>query len=210
MTHVPASPPVVIGIAGGSGSGKTTVAHRIVERLGADALALLSHDSYYRDLRLLPRTDRDQVNFDHPEALETSRLVEDLRRLRSGLAADIPTYDFTTHSRTAEVRRVDPRPVVLLEGILIFADAALLRELDVKIFVDADADVRLLRRLRRDVAERGRTVESVLDQYEATVRPMHIEFVEPSKRHADLILPQGGHNGVALDFLLSRIGDLVG
>jgi uridine kinase len=193
------SHPVVIAVCGGSGSGKTTVASKLVGRVGEDSLAVVSHDSYYRNLAELPRTERDRVNFDHPDALETSRLVADLAALKSGNPIEIPNYDFTTHSRRRETRRVEPRRVVLV------ADRALRELFDVRIFVDTDPDVRLIRRLRRDVAERGRSVESVLEQYEATVRPMHLEFVEPSKHWADLIIPGGGLNGVAIDFLLSRI-----
>jgi uridine kinase len=197
--------PVVIAVGGGSGSGKTTVTLQILERIGPQAVAVISHDFYYRDLEQLPRVNRDRLNFDHPDALESSRLIEDLRRLRAGHMIQAPIYDYTTHSRKIETQPIEPRKVILVEGILIYVEKALRELFDVKIFVDADSDVRLMRRLRRDVAERGRSVESVLEQYETTVRPMHLEFVEPSKRWADLIIPGGGMNDVALEFLVARI-----
>ncbi len=202
-------PPVVIGIAGGTGSGKTTVATVILERVGAANIAFLPHDAYYRNLEDLPRAQRDLVNFDHPDSLETALLIDHLRGLRSWQPVDIPIYDFTIHARTSQTRRVEPRPVVLVEGILIFAEVELRQLFDVKIFVDTPPDVRFIRRLQRDIAERGRTVESVIHQYETTVRPMHLEFVEPSKRHADVIIPEGGLNLVAMDMVVARIQDLL-
>jgi uridine kinase len=202
--------PVVIGIAGGTGSGKTTVAQVILRRSGAGRLALLPHDAYYRDLQNLPPAQRTLVNFDHPESLETTLMVEHLRRLRQSEAVEIPVYDFTTHTRTPRTERVEPQPVILVEGILIFAEPALLPLFDVKIFVDTAPDIRFIRRLQRDMLERGRTVESVIRQYETTVRPMHLEFVEPSKRHADVIIPEGGLNTVAMDMVVARIESLLG
>lgn len=200
---------IVIGVAGGTGSGKTTVANQILERVGAQHIAYIPHDAYYRDLSHLPPHLRAQINFDHPDALETELLVEHLRRLRSGQAVEIPVYDFTTHTRTAQTRRVGPAPVILVEGILIFAERELREQFDVKLYVDTDADIRFIRRLERDIIERGRTRESVIQQYLATVRPMHLEFVEPSKRYADVIIPEGGFNEVAMDMVVARIKGLL-
>jgi len=202
-------PPVIIGIAGGTGSGKTTVANVILERAGAANIAFLPHDAYYKDLVQLPRFQREALNFDHPDSLETSLLVEHLRQLRSGQPVEIPVYDFTTHSRTTRTVRVEPQPIVLVEGILIFAEADLRELMDVKIFVDTAPDVRFIRRLQRDIKERGRTLESVIRQYETSVRPMHLEFVEPSKRYADVIIPEGGLNLVAMDMVVARIDTLL-
>jgi len=202
-------PPVIIGIAGGTGSGKTTVANVILERAGAANIAFLPHDAYYKDLAQLPRFQREALNFDHPDSLETSLLVEHLRRLRSGQPVEIPVYDFTTHARTTRTVRVEPQPIVLVEGILIFAEPDLRELMDVKIFVDTAPDVRFIRRLQRDIKERGRTLESVIRQYETSVRPMHLEFVEPSKRYADVIIPEGGLNLVAMDMVVARIDTLL-
>jgi uridine kinase len=202
-------PPVVIGIAGGTGSGKTTVANVILERVGADKIALLPHDAYYKDLQDLPRAQRDLVNFDHPDSLETDLLVAHIRGLREWKPVDIPIYDFTTHTRTSRTLRVEPQPVILVEGILIFHEANLCALFDVKIYVDTDPDIRFIRRLQRDILERGRTVESVIRQYQTTVRPMHLEFVEPSKRHADVIIPEGGLNTVAMDMVVARMESLL-
>ncbi len=201
--------PLVLGIAGGTGSGKTTVANVILERVGTENIALLPHDAYYKDLKDLPPVQRAQVNFDHPDSLETELLVEHVRALRAWEPVDIPVYDFTTHSRTTKTCRVEPQPVILVEGILIFAEPALRELFDVKIFVDTAPDLRFIRRLKRDILERGRTVESVIHQYETTVRPMHLEFVEPSKRHADVIIPEGGHNAAAMDMVVARIESLL-
>jgi len=205
----PQKTPVVIGIAGGTGSGKTTVANVILERVGADSIAVLPHDAYYKDLSKLPKAQRHLINFDHPDSLETELLIRQLRTLRSGKSIDIPVYDFTSHSRTAETLHIDPFPVILVEGILIFADANLRSLFDVKIFVDTPPDIRFIRRLKRDIQERARTVESVIHQYETTVRPMHLEFVEPSKRHADVIIPEGGLNTVAIDMVVARIESML-
>ncbi|HMK08004.1 MAG TPA: uridine kinase [Anaerolineales bacterium] len=201
--------PIIIGIAGGTGSGKTTVANVILERVGAERIAFLAHDAYYRDLRDLPRAQRDIINFDHPESLETDLLVRQVQTLRQGQAIEVPIYDFTTHARTNLTRRVEPQPVILVEGILVFAERALRELFDVKIFVDTDPDVRFIRRLQRDIEERGRTVASVIQQYQTTVRPMHLEFVEPSKRYADVIIPEGGLNTVAMDMVVARIRTLL-
>jgi uridine kinase len=202
-------PPVIIGIAGGTGSGKTTVANVILERAGAAHIGFVPHDAYYKDLKDLPRFQRDTLNFDHPDSLETSLLVEHLRRLRAWEPVEIPVYDFTIHARTSHTQRVEPQPIVLVEGILIFAEHELRQLFDVKIFVDTAPDVRFIRRLQRDVKDRGRTVESVIRQYETSVRPMHLEFVEPSKRYADVILPEGGLNLVAMDMVVARIETLL-
>ena len=201
--------PLVIGIAGGSGSGKTTVAQEILQRVGPDRIAFLQHDSYYKDLSGLPPTQRAEVNFDHPNSLETDLLIEHIASLRAGKAVEVPIYDFSTHSRTNRTFQVQPRRVILVEGILIFTEAALRQMFDVKIFVDTDSDIRFIRRLERDLAERGRTTESVVKQYQATVRPMHMEFVEPSKRYADVIIPEGGFNAAALDMVVARINALL-
>ncbi len=202
--------PFLIGLAGGTGSGKTTVANAIAARVGEDRIAILSHDAYYRDFVDLPKDILDRQNFDHPDSLESELLVRHLKALKQGMVVETPIYDFKVHRRAPETRRVEPRKVILVDGILIFAEAELRRLFDVKIYVDTDADVRLIRRLKRDIAERGRSVESVVTQYESTVRPMHMEFVEPSKRYADLIIPEGGENTVALDFLFARLRELLG
>ncbi|NOH03199.1 MAG: uridine kinase [Chloroflexi bacterium] len=201
--------PLVIGIAGGSGSGKTTVAQEILNRVGADRIAFLQHDSYYKDLTGLPDAQRRQVNFDHPNSLETELLIQHIIMLKNYQPVQIPIYDFTADRRTGETFTVYPRNVILVEGILIFAEPELRKLFDVKIFVDTDADVRFIRRLYRDITERGRTTESVIKQYETTVRPMHLEFVEPSKRYADVIIPEGGHNTAALDMVVARIETLL-
>ncbi|MBC7228218.1 MAG: uridine kinase [Thermoflexales bacterium] len=201
--------PVIIGVAGGTGSGKTTVAMKILERVGTEHVAYIPHDAYYRDLSHLPLEERARINFDHPDSLETELLVQHLRQLKAGEAVEIPVYDFTTHTRTAQTRRVGPAPVILVEGILVFAEPALRELFDVKLYVDTDADIRLIRRLQRDVQERGRSVESVIQQYLTTVRPMHLEFVEPSKRYADVIIPEGGHNEVAIEMVAARIRGLL-
>jgi uridine kinase len=204
MSHV-----VVIGVAGGTGSGKTTVAEAIVARIGADRIAYLQHDSYYRDLSGVERARLLHHNFDHPDALESELLAEHVRQLKANRPIAVPVYDFTRHVRTGATRTVEPRGVVLVEGILIFTEALLRDLFDIKIFVDTDADLRFIRRLRRDLVERGRSVESVITQYLETVRPMHLEFAEPSKRWADLIIPEGGFNPVALDVVCARVEALL-
>jgi uridine kinase len=203
------TPPLTIGIAGGTGSGKTTVARAILDRVGADHIAVIPHDAYYKDLTDLAPTLRAQINFDHPDSLETALLIEHLQQLRKGVSIDLPVYNFKTHTRTPQTIRIDPKPVVMVEGILIFMEPVLRELLDIKIFVDTDADIRFIRRLQRDIAERGRTSESVIRQYLDTVRPMHLEFVEPSKRYADVIIPEGGLNTVAMDILVARIQALL-
>lgn len=205
-----ASPfPLVIGIAGGSGSGKTTVAQTILQRVGPDRISFLQHDSYYKDLSGLPPAQRAEVNFDHPNSLETGLLIQHIQQLKSGQAIAVPIYDFSTHSRTDRTFTVQPRSVILVEGILIFVEAPLRELFDVKIFVDTDSDIRFIRRLQRDITERGRTVDSVIKQYQATVRPMHMEFAESSKRYADVIIPEGGFNVAALDMVVAHIQSLL-
>lgn len=201
--------PLVIGIAGGSGSGKTTVAQEILQRVGPSRIAFLQHDSYYKDLSGLPPAQRAEVNFDHPNSLETELLIQHIACLRDQKPVEVPIYDFASHSRTNKTFTVQPRSVILVEGILIFTEAALREMFDVKIFVDTDSDLRFIRRLERDIAERGRTTESVIRQYQLTVRPMHLEFVEPSKRYADVIIPEGGHNTAALDMVVARVEALL-
>ncbi|GAB4532775.1 MAG: uridine kinase [Anaerolineales bacterium] len=197
--------PLVIGVAGGSGSGKTTVASVVRERVGPERIAYLPHDAYYKDLTHLPPNQRAQVNFDHPDSLENDLLIAHIETLKRGQSIHLPIYDFTTHSRTERSVLVEPHPVILVEGILIFAEPRLRTLFDVKIFVDTDPDIRFIRRLQRDISERGRTTQSVIEQYLNTVRPMHLEFVEPSKRYADVIIPEGGFNTVALDMVVARI-----
>ncbi len=201
--------PIIIGVAGGTGSGKTTVANQILARVGTKQVAYIPHDAYYQDLSHLPPEERTNVNFDHPDSLETDLLVEHLQELRAGNAIEIPIYDFTTHTRTDRTLRIDVAPVILVEGILIFVETNLRRLFDVKIYIDTDADVRFIRRLRRDIKERGRSVESVCEQYLLTVRPMHLEFVEPSKRYADVIIPEGGFNEVAIEMVAARINGML-
>jgi len=201
--------PLVIGIAGGSGSGKTTVAQGILQRVGPDRIAFLQHDSYYKDLSGLPPTQHAEVNFDHPNSLETELLIQHIASLRDGKPVEVPIYDFSTDSRTSQTFTIKPRRVIIVEGILIFTEAALRNMFDVKIFVDTDSDLRFIRRLERDISERGRMTESVMKQYMLTVRPMHLEFVEPSKRYADIIIPQGGFNTAALDMVVARIEALL-
>ena len=200
---------VVLGVAGGSGSGKTTVVDRLLDRVGRERVAVLRHDSYYQDLSHLPMADRRATNMDHPSSFDDELFLAHLRRLAGGEPVGTPRYDFASWARLPGADEVRPAPVVLVEGILLFASPEIRDQLDVKVFVDADADLRLLRRLRRDVADRGRTVESVLDQYEATVRPMHLRFVEPSRRWADVIVPRGGHNDVAVDLVAARVAELL-
>lgn len=201
--------PLVIGIAGGTGSGKTTVANVILSRVGAENIAYLPHDAYYIDLKYLPEDLKKIQNFDHPDSLETDLMVQHIQQLKQGEAVDIPVYDFSTHSRTENTKHINPQPVIIVEGILLFADQVLRDMFDVKIFVDTDPDIRFIRRLQRDIIERGRTTESVIQRYLSTVRPMHLEFVEPSKRYANVIIPEGGLNEVAMDMVTARIEALL-
>ncbi|HEX7557162.1 MAG TPA: uridine kinase [Leptolinea sp.] len=197
--------PLVIGIAGGTGSGKTTVASVILNKVGRSRIAYIPHDAYYKDLRHLSPIRRQEINFDHPDSLESELMVEHIKDLQAWKHVSLPIYDFTTHTRTTQVIEVKPSRVILVEGILIFTEASLRDMFDVKIFVDTDPDIRFIRRLQRDIAERGRTMESVVTQYLSTVRPMHLEFVEPSKRYADVIIPEGGLNIAAMDMVIARI-----
>jgi len=196
---------ILLGVSGGSGSGKTTVVEEILRGLHPRPVSVIHHDSYYVDLVHLPFEKRVEVNFDHPDALETTLLVEHLLQLRAGNPVDVPVYDFSTHTRTQRVRRVEATGVVILDGILVLADPRLRDLLDIKVFVDTDADIRFIRRLRRDIRERGRSLESVVEQYMGTVRPMHLAFVEGSRAYADIIIPEGGRNQVAIDLLVSRL-----
>lgn len=196
---------VVLGIAGGTGSGKTTVARAIVDRIGHTRVAYLEHDSYYRDLSQLDETARRQVNFDHPDAFDTPLLIEHIKQLLDGVPVKKPVYSYTESVRTEMTERVDPRPLIVVEGILVLENAALRSQMDVKIFVDTDDDIRLMRRLRRDTVHRGRSMDRVLGQYESTVRPMHLAFVMPSRRHADVVIPRGGHNRVAIQMVADAL-----
>lgn len=194
-----------IGICGGTGSGKTTIATSIVKAVGRENVVLVEQDSYYRNLADMPLDERHEANFDHPDAIDSDMLVNHLLRLKQGLHAEMPLYDFVTHTRSDEIEIIEPRPVVVIEGILIFAEPRVLDLLDLRVFVDTPDDVRLIRRLRRDINERGRTFERTLEQYERTIRPMHFEFVEPSKRHADIIIPEGSNTGITVDVLCSLV-----
>ena len=205
MVIMVAHNPLVIGIAGGSGSGKTTVAQTILQRVGPDRISFLQHDAYYKDLSGLPLAQRIEVNFDHPNSLDSELLTQHIRDLRDGRPIEVPVYDFSHHSRTTKTYTVQARGVILVEGILIFAEPTLRELFDVKIYVDTDSDLRFIRRLQRDITERGRTTEAVIKQYLNTVRPMHLEFVETSKRYADVIIPEGGFNTAALDMVVARI-----
>jgi uridine kinase len=196
---------MIIGICGGTGSGKTTVANKILQSVSANEVAFIQQDSYYRDLNQMPLDYRQQVNFDHPDAIDNDLMVEHVRALKSGRAVDLPIYDFKNHARRRETLRMEPKLITILEGILIFAEKRLLEEMDIKVFVDTPDDIRFIRRLKRDIAERGRTADSVIEQYLATVRPMHMQFVEPSKRCADVIIPEGGHNMVSIGLLSGKI-----
>jgi uridine kinase len=201
--------PVIIGIAGGTGSGKTTVAHAIYDRVGKDRIEWISHDSYYRDFEGLTPEERHHINFDHPDSLETELLARHLDVLAKGSSVEVPIYDFTTHSRKPETHRAEPRKVIIVEGILVLAEPELRKRIHIKLFVDTPPDLRFMRRLVRDIKSRGRSMESVIEQYMTTVRPMHEEFVEPSKRYADLIIPEGGENLVAIDAIIARVERLL-
>ena len=196
---------MIIGISGGTGSGKTTVANRILESVRASEVVFIQQDSYYRNIEDLPLDIREVANFDHPDALDNDLLIHHVRKLKSGEPIDLPIYDFKTNTRLSETSPLAPKPIVIVEGILIFAEPRLRELMDIKVFVDTPDDIRFIRRLRRDIAERGRTVDSVIEQYTGTVRPMHMQFVEPSKRYADVIIPEGGHNLVSIDLLSGKI-----
>lgn len=200
---------ILIGIAGGSGSGKTLVARTIVRELGSGRVVVIDQDSYYRNLEDVPLRDRDARNFDHPDAFDNDLLKQHIRELLEGRPIEQPIYDYAEHRRLPETRHVGEHTVIVLEGILIFVDPELRALMDIKLFIDADPDVRFIRRLRRDLVERGRSVDNVVRQYEESVRPMHLQFVDPSKRHADVIIPEGGHNKVAIDLVKTKIRDLL-
>lgn len=197
--------PIVFGVAGGTASGKTTVASAILESVGAAQVAYLPHDAYYRDMKHLPFEERAQLNYDHPESLETELLIEHIHTLLNGQPVQVPIYDFTDHRRTEKIRLVEPAPIILIDGILIFTHPDLRNMMDIKIYVDTDSDVRFIRRMQRDMRERGRSLDSIVKQYLETVRLMHLEFVEPSKRYADVIVPHGGLNKVAMDMVVARL-----
>jgi uridine kinase len=200
---------ILIGIAGGSGSGKTLVARTIVRELGSDRVVIIDQDSYYRNLENIPFRDREARNFDHPDAFDNALLREHVRELLQGRPVEQPIYDYAVHRRLDETRHIGEHTVIVLEGILIFVDPELRALMDIKLFIDADPDVRFIRRLRRDLVERGRSVDSIVRQYEESVRPMHLQFVDPSKRHADVIIPEGGHNTVAIDLVKTKIRELL-
>ncbi|HEX8287375.1 MAG TPA: uridine kinase [Pyrinomonadaceae bacterium] len=196
---------MIIGICGGTGSGKTTIARKVIESVGRESVILIEQDSYYRNLADMPLDERHQANFDHPDSIDSEMLMNHLKRLKSGSSIEMPVYDFVTHTRSDRYDHIDPKPVVIVEGILIFSEPRILSLLEVRVFVDTPDDIRFIRRLQRDITERGRTVESVIAQYYATVRPMHYEFVEPSKRNADIIIPEGGNPEIGIEFLCGKI-----
>lgn len=200
---------LVIGIAGGTGSGKSTVARNIVNQLPNETIAIIDYDAYYKDRRDLSYDERCKLNYDHPESLETSLLVEHIKKLRAGETVEVPIYDFKTHSRLKETRSVSPTHILVVEGILTFVEATLREQFDMKIFVDTDSDIRVFRRIRRDIEERGRTFQSIREQYYNAVRPMHLQFIEPSKRWADVIFPEGGENHVALDMIVGKLKHVI-
>ena len=200
---------MIIGICGGTGSGKTTIARSIAETVGRDRVVLVEQDSYYRNFGDLPLDERHQANFDHPDSIDSDMLVNHLIRLKQGLTVEMPIYDMRTHTRTDNIELIQPRPIVVVEGILIFSEPRVLDLIDIRIFVDTPDDVRLMRRMRRDIEERGRTWQMTLDQYERTIRPMHFEFVEPSKRHAHIIIPEGSNSGITVDFLCGMIREKI-
>lgn len=199
--------PLIIGVAGGSGSGKTTVVQHIINSVGEDDILLIQHDSYYRDLKHLSFEERTEQNFDHPSSLETELMIRHLKALKEGYQVEVPIYDFAKHIRKEETRLAEPKRIILIDGILIFTEKELRKQMDIKLYVDTDDDIRLLRRIQRDIVERDRKLENVLTQYQKYVRPMHLEFVEPTKRYADIIIPHGGENKVALDMVNALIQD---
>jgi uridine kinase len=201
--------PLIIGVAGGSGSGKTTVVREIVRALGRGQVTVIHHDAYYRDVGHLDYEARARINYDHPDSLDTALLVHHLRLLAAGKSVEVPVYDFAEHARRPETESVAPRRAIIVDGMLILWDRELRELMDIKVFVDTDADLRFIRRLKRDMEERGRSAESVIEQYTTTVRPMHLEFVEPSKRYADVIVPEGGHNRVAVDMLITKVKSIL-
>lgn len=209
QTHSP-NKPIVFGVAGGTASGKTTVAQTILASVGASQVAYLPHDAYYRDMAFLPLTERALLNYDHPDSLETELLIQHVQALLAGRPVPVPVYDFAEHRRTNQTKLVEPSPIILIDGILIFTNRELRDLMDIKIYVDTDADVRFIRRMERDMNERGRSLDSIVKQYLETVRLMHLEFVEPSKRYADVIIPYGGLNRVAMDMVVSRLMILLG
>lgn len=200
--------PIVFGVAGGTASGKTTVAKAVLDAVGASDVAYLPHDAYYSDRSDLPLEERAKLNYDHPDSLESKLLVKHIKDLLLGVPVHVPVYDFTTHRRTDKTVLVEPSPIILVDGILIFTKRKLRDLMDIKVYVDTDSDVRFIRRLQRDMMERGRSLDSVVEQYMNTVRPMHLKFVEPSKRYADVIIPGGGYNRVAREMVVSRLNDL--
>lgn len=200
---------ILIGIAGGTGAGKTLVAQTIAEDLGTEEVLILEQDSYYKDLQRIPLGERENRNFDHPDAFDRELLREQLEVLLSGGSVEVPVYDMRTHTRHPEGVRVTGRRILILDGLLILEDPALRQLMDIKLYVDADPDIRFIRRLKRDLTERGRTLDSIIRQYESSVRPMHLQFVEPSKRYADLVIPEGGYNFVAIDLLKTKIRSLL-
>ncbi len=202
------SKPILIGIAGGTGSGKSTVAKEVYRCLPENSIAVIEQDSYYKDQSHLSFNDRIKTNYDHPDAFDTNLLLEHLNMLQDGKAIDKPIYDFENHNRKKETIRVEPKNIIIVEGILILAEAELREKFNIKIFVDTDADVRIMRRIQRDIKERGRTIDSVIDQYINVVRPMHLQFVEPTKRYADIIIPEGGYNKVAIDIMNARVKEI--
>lgn len=197
--------PVLIGVAGGTGSGKTTVARAVAQRVSKATVAVIEQDAYYKDQSHIPLEERARVNYDHPSAFDTPLLVAHLKQLAAGEAIEKPVYNFTLHTREDYTRRIEPSDIIIIEGLLVLWEASIRELLDIKLFVDTDADVRVLRRLQRDIRERGRTLESVIEQYLSSVRPMHLEFVEPSKRYADVIIPEGGYNEVAIDMVATKV-----
>ena len=196
---------MIIGICGGTGSGKTTIARSIVDTVGEEKVVLIEQDSYYRNLADMPLDERHQANFDHPDSIDSEMLVNHIMRLKQGLTVEMPVYDMVTHTRSDRIEIIEPKPIVIIEGILIFSEPRVLDLIDIRIFVDTPDDVRLMRRMRRDINERGRSFERTLDQYERTIRPMHFEFVEPSKRHAHIIIPEGSNSGITVEFLCGMI-----